>query len=143
MRRLQDSDAVSADPLEYLSRPGLRAYIDFGLEPTNRCFVAFVASAASVDYQYEDSAGRQAFEFLRRTSTPASHRRRSARSTSSATAQSLWVAVHGLVALLISDKSFPFVGRQRLVDQLIATLMRGLKPMTARLFFALPYSTAF
>ena len=45
-----------------------------------------------------------------------------------ATAQSLWVAVHGLVALLISDKSFPFVGRQRLVDQLIDTLMRGLKP---------------
>ena len=43
------------------------------------------------------------------------------------TAQTLWMAVHGLVALLISDKSFPFASRQKLIDQLMRTLIAGLK----------------
>ena len=72
--------------------------------------------------------GQQAFEFLRRTVAACKEHKLIRDVDVDATAQSLWMAVHGLVALLISDKSFPFVGHQRLIDQLMSTLMRGLQP---------------
>ena len=127
VRRLQDLGRRHTDPVEYLEA-GLRAYIDFGLKHPDHYFVTFVAGARAVDYKYEDSAGQQAFEFLRRAIEACVAQNAIRKVDVDATAQSLWMAMHGLVALLISDKSFPFVGRQRLIDQLVDTLMRGLKP---------------
>ena len=48
-----------------------------------------------------------------------------------ATAPALWAAVHGVTALLITMKGFPFVARATLIDHLIDTLVAGLKPPVA------------
>ena len=127
VRRLQDLGRRHTDPVEYLEA-GLRAYIDFGLKHPDHYFVTFVAGARAVDYTFEGSAGQQAFECLRRAIEACVAHGAIRKVDVDATAQSVWMAMHGLVALLISDKSFPFVGRQRLIDQLVDTLMRGLKP---------------
>jgi AcrR family transcriptional regulator len=124
VRRLQDLSRKHLNPLEYLDA-GLRAYIDFGLKHPSHYFVTFIGGR-SVNYQFEGSAGQQAFEFLRQTVARCSAEGLIRKVDVDATAQSLWMAVHGLVALLISEKSFPFVGRQRLIDQLLSTLIRGL-----------------
>ena len=41
-------------------------------------------------------------------------------------AQTLWMSVHGLVALLITKKAFPFASRQVLIDEQLETIVRGL-----------------
>lgn len=42
-------------------------------------------------------------------------------------AQIIWVACHGLVALLIARPAFPWAERQCLIDTLVDSLVRGLK----------------
>ena len=125
-RRLQDFAGKHTDPLEYLEA-GLRAYIEVGLKHPSHYYVAFVAAAGRVDYRYEGSSGQKAFESLRGTVAACVQAGRIRRVDPDATAQALWAAAHGLVALLITDKSFPFVGRRRLIDQLVETQIRGLR----------------
>jgi len=126
VRRLQEVAAKHTDPLSYLEA-GLRTYIDFGLKHPSHYYVAFVASAGRVDYTYEGSTGQKAFEFLRQCVARCIESGQIRKVDVDATAQALWAAMHGLVALLIADKSFPFVGRQRLIDQLVETQIRGLR----------------
>ena len=126
VKRLQDLAKKHSDPLEYLDA-GLRCYIDFGLKNPNHYYVTFIGSAGHVDYKYEGSSGQRAFEFLRSSveACVATGRFRSV--DVDTTAQALWMAAHGLVALLTTNKPFPFVARQRLIDQLMDTQLRGLK----------------
>ena len=126
VKRLQDLSNKHTDPLDYLEA-GLRAYIDFGLKNPNHYFVTFIASARRVDYTYQGSTGQQAFEFLRGCVSACVASGRIRPVDVDTTAQALWMAAHGLISLLISDKSFPFVARQRLVDHLMETQLRGLK----------------
>jgi len=44
-----------------------------------------------------------------------------------AAAQTLWAAVHGLAALLITDQSFPWLRTDVLIDSLLDTLVEGLR----------------
>ena len=125
-RRLEDLGARHKDPLDYLEA-GLRAYIDVGLKLPSHYYVAFVAAAGRVDYEFEGSSGQRAYEFLRVTVAACVRTGRIRKVDVDATAQSLWAAAHGLVALLVTDHSFPFVGRQRLIDALIETQVRGLR----------------
>lgn len=126
IKRLQDLAKKHPDPLAYLDA-GLRAYIDFGLKNPNHYYVTFIAGARSVDYTYEGSSGQRAFEFLRGTLEACVATGRVRPMDVDTAAQALWMAAHGLVSLLISDKSFPFASRQRLIDQLMDTQIRGLK----------------
>jgi AcrR family transcriptional regulator len=127
--RLQDLARRHKDPLDYLDA-GLRAYIDFGLENPSHYFVTFVAPMAHATdgaaYEFERSSGQQAFEFLRRTVEACVATGRFRDVDVDAAAQTLWMAVHGLVTLLNRDKAFPFAPRQRLIDRLMATLLDGL-----------------
>jgi hypothetical protein len=41
-------------------------------------------------------------------------------------AQTIWMACHGLAALLIARPGFPWADRQKLIDTLVETLLRGL-----------------
>ncbi len=125
VRRLQDLGKKHQSPLEYLEA-GLRAYIDFGLKHPSHYFVTFIVGCR-VAYEFEGSAGQRAFEFLRRTVQACESNGLIRKVDVDATAQSLWMASHGLVVQLINDKTFPFVSRQRLVDQMMDTLIRGLK----------------
>jgi len=126
IQRLEDLAGKHTDPLEYLEA-GLRAYIDFGLKHPSHYYATFIGSAGKIDAEYEGSMGQRAFEFLRQSVVRCVESGRIRDVDADATAQSLWAATHGLVALLISNKPFPFVGRQRLIDALMSTLMEGLR----------------
>jgi AcrR family transcriptional regulator len=127
VKRLQDLAKKQLDPLEYVEA-GLRAYIDFGLKNPNHYYVTFIASPGRIEYPYEGSGGQRAFEFLRSCVQRCVETGAFRRVDVDTTAQALWMAAHGLVALLISNKPFPFVARQRLVDHLMETQLRGLRP---------------
>ena len=124
--RLGALQSRSLRPIEYLEA-GLRTYIAFGLEHPSHYFVTFVASAGKVDYPYDGSMGERAFGFLQQSVTACMEAGEIRRADPAATAQALWAAIHGLVVLLISNKPFPFVERQQLIDRLIETLMSGLR----------------
>ena len=47
-------------------------------------------------------------------------------------AQTLWMSVHGLVALLVAKKAFPFAPRAVLIEEQLETLVRGLLNAQAR-----------
>ena len=126
VKKLQDLAKKQPDPLEYLDA-GLRCYIDFGLKNPNHYYVTFIASPARIEYPYEGSSGQRAFEFLRGSVEACVKTGKFRPVDVDTTAQALWMAAHGLVALLISNKPFPFVARQRLVDHVMETQLRGLK----------------
>jgi AcrR family transcriptional regulator len=125
-KRLEALAKTHTDPLEYLDA-GLRIYIDHGLKHPSHYHVVFVAGPRSVDYEYEGSTGERAFQFLSGCVERCMQAGRIRQGDVEVTAQTLWMAVHGLVALLISDKSFPFAARKKLIDQLMKTLIAGLR----------------
>jgi AcrR family transcriptional regulator len=125
IKRLQDLARRQTDPVKYLEA-GLRAYIDFGLKHPDHYYVTFIAAAGRVEYEFEGSAGQQAFGCLRDAVQACATAGRLRPLDVDATAQTLWAATHGLISLLITDRHFPFLGRQRLVDQLVGTLMAGI-----------------
>jgi AcrR family transcriptional regulator len=124
--RLQTVTQRALRPIEHLEA-GLRTYIDWALDHPSHYYVTFVVSAGRVTYEFEGSAGQRAFEYLRQCVGGCMGAGEIRRADVDATAQALWAATHGLVVLLITDKHFPFVERQRLIDRLIETLIRGLR----------------
>jgi AcrR family transcriptional regulator len=128
VKRLEELGKKHTDPLEYMEA-GLRAYI--GLKNPSNYYVTFIAAAGRVDYEFKGSAGEKAFGFLRHCIGAAIEAGRIRKVDVDATAQTLWMATHGLVSLLITDRHFPFVGKQRLIDQLMDTLVRGLQETPA------------
>jgi hypothetical protein len=103
-------------------------YLHFnGLKHPSHYHVVFIASPRSQDYQFEGSSGQRAFQFLSGCVARSMEAGRIRKADVEVTAQTLWMAAHGLVALLISDRSFPFASQKKLIDQLIRTLIQGLK----------------
>jgi len=126
IKRLEELAKKHKNPFDYLDA-GLRAYIDYGLKHPSHYWVTFVIGSRSVEYEYEGSSGQRAFEFLRQTVRACIDAGLMRKVDVDATAQMLWMTVHGLVALLIGDKSFPFVAKQKLIDAQMDMLLRGLK----------------
>ncbi|MBA3439854.1 MAG: TetR/AcrR family transcriptional regulator [Pyrinomonadaceae bacterium] len=115
------------DPLAYL-REGLRVYIDFGLKHPNHYTVAFILHPQeSCDYNFEDSIGKRAFDYLRTAVMVCVEMKKFRHLDVDTTAQALWAAVHGVTALLIVHTDFPFVAKNRLIDHTIDTMIRGLQ----------------
>ena len=126
IKRLEDLAKKHKNPFDYLDA-GLRAYIDYGLKHPSHYWATFVIGSRSVGYEYEGSSGQRAFEFLRQTVRASVEAGLMRKADVDATAQMLWMTVHGLVTLLISDHSFPFVARQKLIDAQMDMLLRGLR----------------
>ncbi len=124
--RLERLQKKHTDPFEYL-KAGLRAYVEFGLAHPSHYTATFILAPKNTGYDYEQSAGKNAFEFLRGTVAAGVAAGRVRTDDVDATAQALWAGVHGLVALLISKHEFPFVGRERLITQTITLLVDGLE----------------
>jgi AcrR family transcriptional regulator len=125
IKRLEELAKKHKNPFDYLDA-GLRAYVDFGLKHPSHYWVTFVVGPPSVAYEYEGSSGQRAFEFLRGTVRACIDAGLMRKVDVDATAQMLWMTVHGLVAQLVGNKSFPFVARQKLIDAQMDMLLRGL-----------------
>jgi AcrR family transcriptional regulator len=109
-------------------REGLRLYVDFGLKHPGHYTLTFTQAAAGrPDQGYDDSIGKQAFEYLRNAVAACVEAGELPRIDVEASAQALWAAAHGLVSLLIAHTGFPFVARRALVDHTIDTMIAGLR----------------
>ena len=119
------------DPVASLKK-GLRAYIEFGIKHPNHYKLTFLTEY-SLDQRkrYEDSRahdmGHKAFENLCDSVAACVGAGELADQDVETTSQALWAAIHGLTALLITNKHFPWVERNRLIDRLIDTLVGGLR----------------
>jgi AcrR family transcriptional regulator len=111
---------TSVDPLERLRR-GLRAYIQFGLEHPNRYILTFVRGS------FQCSAGGRCFGELMKGVGFAMEAGQVGESDVVEVAQALWAGSHGVTALLVTCKDFPFVEQGRLVERMLDILMEGIR----------------
>lgn len=125
--KLERLKATPETPLGHL-REGLKTYLEFGTSHPNHYVVTFLQmQEPSKDFQFEGSAGARAFGSLLESVKACVAAGEIRTESVETTAQSLWAAVHGLTALFITMKGFPFVSRRALVDHTIETLIAGLR----------------
>ena len=117
------------DPLRVLKECG-RAYIRFGLKYPNDYRVTFMMPVDLVQpraHQYQGSTGERAFNHLREAVAECVRQKKFRRVDIDLTSQSLWAAMHGLTSLFIAHPNFPWADRERLIDHLLETQIKGLK----------------
>ena len=125
--RLQRLQASSLSPLAYL-RDALRAYVEFGLEYPHQYRVAFLMPGAEATAEsIERSPARQVIDLLRQGLEVSADNGDLHVPDAATAAQALWAAVHGLTSALITMEGFPFSSRAALTDQLVGTLISGLR----------------
>lgn len=129
VRELEEIRATATDPIDLLRR-GLRAYVDFGLSHRSSYILTFLTpydpSVMPADFDFEHSQGAKAFGFLREIVSVCVTAGLFRPVDVETASQALWASAHGVTALLITDKLFPFVGHDALVDAVIDTSIRGL-----------------
>lgn len=123
------ADAAGADPVERIVRRG-RAYVGWGLRHPEHYRILLMSRATEVPPRYAD----QALVTRRLGFDPLAEDLRAAM-TSGALVEAdpnevcfvLFSAVHGLTSLLVTNPRFDLPPVERLVDQLIDTLLLGLR----------------
>jgi AcrR family transcriptional regulator len=114
------------DPIAAL-RERLQTYAKFALKNPEHYTVTFMLPRKQF-VPFDGSTGQQTLEFLRAAVTACVESGAFRQVDTEAAAQSLWAAVHGVVALLIAKcDGFPFIKADRLVDETIDTMIRGLR----------------
>jgi len=117
------------DPLERLKR-GLVAYIEFGLENPQHYRVVFMTlhpeGYVKIKNVQPDSPGMQAFDSLRRCVFDCISAGKLRTSDAELISQALWCGIHGVTALLITAKMFPWVDKDELLRFTVETLVAGV-----------------
>jgi AcrR family transcriptional regulator len=114
------------DPIEGV-REGLQIYAKFALKHPEHYTVTFMLPRKQF-VPFDGSTGQQTFQYLRSAVTTCVESGAFRPVDIEAAAQSLWAAVHGVVSLLIAKcDGFPFIKADRLVDETIDTMIRGLR----------------
>jgi AcrR family transcriptional regulator len=126
-RNISSIQNLSANSLEKL-RMGMREYINFGLKHPSHYEIVFILPIQSpVEGDYESSQGKIAFETLRRGVADCVNDKLLKNHDIDLISQTLWAGLHGVTSLLITHCDFPFVERERLIDNVIETLIAGIK----------------
>jgi AcrR family transcriptional regulator len=123
-RKLNAIAKKGGDPVETL-REGLRTYARFALKHKEHYTVAFLLPRNPI-FPFADSTAEAAFQVLRDGVTACVRDHRFRPVEVEPAAQTLWAATHGVVALLIAKKGFPFIDANTLIDETIDTMLRGL-----------------
>jgi AcrR family transcriptional regulator len=113
------------DPLGGL-KAGLREYIDFGLKHPDHYVVTFMQRQRATVADFGGSAGERAFSHLRSAVAECGKAGLLRPVDREVAAQVLWASIHGLVALFVVEKPFPFAPRQVLIETQLETLIAGL-----------------
>ena len=119
------------NPMEIL-RGGMKAYIEFGLKHPNHYEVVFIAPLDSYieegfEYSFDNSMGKIAFEKLVESVVACIDAGVIKNGDIELISQTLWAGMHGLTSLLIGHTEFPFVEKERLIESLIETMIKGLQ----------------
>src|SRR4051812_34627551 len=120
-------EQLSDNPLEKL-RSGLREYIHFGLKHPSQYEIVFITPLpVDVEKEFEETNGKAAFDTLRKVITECVSTNLLKDNDVELLSQTLWSGIHGVTSLLIKHEHFPFIERERLIDSVIDTLIRGIK----------------
>ena len=115
------------DPVRQLKR-GLRLYVEWGLKHPSEYQIAFVVrSPAKKPYRTH-----RAFDLARARVKLCLGRSRAAEREVELRTQALWAATHGITSLLTQRPSFPWVSKQRVIDQVIDNAVQGAIGATKR-----------
>jgi len=129
VQRLTKIMEQPGDPVQRLKR-GLLAYVEFGLENPHHYRSTFMTPLPDeVDkerYLRPESAGIQAFDFLRRCVYDCISQGKFKTKDAELASQTLWAGVHGITSLLITHTHFPWVGREKVIQGILDTLIAGL-----------------
>jgi AcrR family transcriptional regulator len=129
---IESAGATTDDPIESLRRRG-RAYVQFGLEHPEAYRVLFMTTYPGDDpLDALRGAGARSFQHL----VDAVQRGIDAGALRPVdpllAAIGVWTSVHGITSLLISMPEFPWPDREKLLDHVCDTQIRGLTEVTAR-----------
>jgi AcrR family transcriptional regulator len=118
---------LSTDPVEKL-RLGMREYIQFGLRHPSHYEIVFITPlVGSLESDFEMSKGKAAFDTLRNAVAECAAENLLKSDDVELVSQTLWAGIHGVTSLLITQKGFPFVERETLIDSVLDTLIGGVK----------------
>jgi AcrR family transcriptional regulator len=118
---------LSANSLEKL-RMGLREYINFGLKHPSHYEIIFIMPIQEpTEGSYENSQGKAAFETLRSSVGDCVSDKLLKDNDIDLISQTLWAGIHGITSLLLVHRGFPFVDQEKLVNNVIETLISGIK----------------
>ena len=117
------------NPVEKLKK-GLLTYVEFGLEFPDHYRATFMMPIPEgmdeEKFHQPESPGMQAFAFLTRGIADCISAGKMRPLDVKLGAQTLWAGVHGITSLLITHRSFPWVGRKQVMHSMVDTLVSGL-----------------
>ncbi|MBX7174793.1 MAG: TetR/AcrR family transcriptional regulator [Pyrinomonadaceae bacterium] len=126
-RNISSIQQLSANSMDKL-RMGLREYINFGLKHPSHYEVIFIMPLKSeVEAEYEMSQGKVAFETLCSSVSDCIKDNLLKNNDVGLISQTLWAGIHGITSLLITHSGFPFAEREKLIDNVIETLISGIE----------------
>lgn len=120
---------ASNDPVSCLKK-GVEAYIDFGLRHPHHYQLLFLTphpEDREPEFQFKGSAGERAFRYLLEIISLGIEQGKFRKSDPMMLAQASWAVMHGITSLLITQKDFPWLGREALIQGVVETLIRGLE----------------
>jgi AcrR family transcriptional regulator len=122
-------DREIEDPVERL-RLGLKSYVLFGIEHPNHYKVTFMEQVEGADRVPEskmnESKGMQAFKNISQTVSRCVNEGRFRPVDIDLASQALWAAIHGITSLLIVHCKFPWADHDKVIDQVVNTMIDGL-----------------
>jgi AcrR family transcriptional regulator len=130
IERLSEITEQPGDPVQRLKR-GLLAYIEFGLENPHHYRSTFMTPFPEgfdkEKYVRPDAPGIQAFDFMRRCVYDCVAGGKFKIKDAELASQTLWAGIHGVTSLLITHSHFPWVGRDKVIQSMLETLIAGLE----------------
>ena len=112
----------NGDPVLLLKK-GMYTYIQFGLQNPNDYRFAFLMRSSAADQSYRV---HPAFEVMRSMVARCVKESRFREVDVETVAQALWAAIHGITSLLMQRPDFPWVGRSKLIEQVINNAVDSL-----------------
>ena len=120
-------ERLSDNPLEKL-RSGMREYVHFGLKHPSQYEIIFITPLPkNVEKAFDDTNGKIAFDTMRDVVADCISENLLKSNDVELISQTLWAGIHGVTSVLIKHEGFPFVERDKLIDNVIDTLIAGTR----------------
>lgn len=136
LEKLQAIYDLDISPLAKIEKMG-RAYVSVSLENRDFYELTFLTNSIRAEHDTEglklqspacktiDSPAYKAFTLLVRVLEDARREGVNLEEEPMVVAQTLWAGLHGLVSLMITNPEFPWVDRNKLIDNMLKTLRQG------------------
>lgn len=124
-KRIEKVVSSAPDPVAAI-KAGLMAYVEFGLKHPNHYKIVFLVPPAERNVEFEESAGYQSYQILCKAVECGMDTGKIAAGDVAAVSQALWAAAHGVTALLVAHRHFPFIDHMKLAKMVIDSAVDGV-----------------